>query len=317
MRPDTETGLAAADSDDRSSGFMPKDARGGNESVMDFFDVRRTNATAGDLDKEFVRANRGNRNGLQAQIIRTAIDNGAHGFRNSEHQTDLNKTGAKGTPNPVCMKASRRVRIRAVTAKIILPVLFVLVFAISRIPGLLPLGFSPVYALVFCAGVYFRGAMAWWLPLGIMVATDMGLNFFYYHPKYGTPLFRPELLLNYAIYAGLIGLGKWFGQRAAFLKLLFGGVLGALIFYLLTNTLSWLETPDYAKTIAGWIQALFTGLPGYPSSWEFFRNTLLSGAIFTALFVAAARLAEESPAEKTAGVAEAENEDTAEEPAKG
>ena len=204
----------------------------------------------------------------------------------------------------------------AVKAKIILPIIFALVFAVSRIPGLLPLDFSAGYALVFCAGVYFRGAMAWWLPLGIMAVTDVGLNIFY-HYKYNTPVFSSELLFNYAVYAGLIGLGKWFGRNASFWKLLFGGVLGAAIFYLLTNTLSWLEMPQYARTLAGWIQALFTGLPGYPPSWEFFRNTLLSGAIFTALFVGAAKATEESPAEKTAGVAEAEHEETADEAVKG
>jgi len=201
----------------------------------------------------------------------------------------------------------------AVKAKIILPIVFVLVFAVSRIPGFLPLGFSAAYALVFCAGVYFRGAMAWWLPLGVMAATDIGLSAFYYHIN----PFRLELLLNYAIYAGLIGLGKWFGHQAPFWKLLCGGILGAAIFYVLTNTLSWLTDPNYTKTMAGWIQALFTGLPGYPPSWEFFRNTLLSGGLFTALFAGAAKLAEESPAEKSAGALEVEGEETAEEAVKG
>ena len=198
----------------------------------------------------------------------------------------------------------------AVRAKFILPVLFVLVFAVSRIPGLLPPDFSAAYALAFCAGVYFRGAMAWWLPLGVMAATDVGLSLFYYHVN---PL-RPEMMLNYAIYAGLIAVGKWLGRGAGFLKLLFGGILGAAIFYLLTNTLSWIKDPEYAKTVAGWLQALFTGLPGYPPSWEFFRNTLMSGGLFTALFVGAAKVAEESPAEKAAGAAEAKDEETADEP---
>lgn len=197
-------------------------------------------------------------------------------------------------------------------AKIILPILFVLVFALSRIPIPGLPGFTAAYALVFCAGVYFRGALAWWLPLGIMIATDIGLSVFRYHIN----PFRPELLLNYAIYAGLIGLGKWFGKGAPFWKLLFGGIFGALIFYLLTNTLSWFIDPAYPKNLAGWIQALFTGLPGYPSSWEFFRNTLLSGAVFTALFVGAAKATEESPAEKTAGAAEQNDEETADEPAR-
>jgi hypothetical protein len=215
--------------------------------------------------------------------------------------------------NPVCAQRLPRTILPVVKAKIILPILFIVVFALSRIPIPGLPGFSAAYALAFCAGVYLRGAIAWWLPLGIMMATDVGLSVFKYHVN---PL-RPELLLNYAIYAGLIAMGKGFGKRAAFWKLLLGGTLGALVFYVLTNTLSWLTDPSYTKTIAGWVQALFTGQPGLPPSWEFFRNTLLSGAVFTALLVGAAKATEESPAEKTAGVAEPENEETADEPVAG
>jgi len=188
-----------------------------------------------------------------------------------------------------------------------LPVVFLALFALSRWPGLFPPNFSAATALVFCAGVYFRGAAAWWLPLGTMLATDVALNVFYYHVA---PL-GSCLLLNYVIYAGLIGLGKWFGRRAAFLKLLLGGLLGAVIFYLATNTLSWLQDPAYTKTIAGWIQALTTGrLDVHPTTWELFRNTLGSGGLFTGLFVAAMKLTApaESPAEKTAGVRDQEPE---------
>ncbi len=189
----------------------------------------------------------------------------------------------------------------------LLPVLFIAVFAVSRIPGLMPANFSAAYAFAFCAGVYFRGAMAWWLPLCTMLATDVALNVFYYHV---TP-FAFYLLLNYAIFAALIGLGKWFGHRAPFFKLLLGGLLGAVIFYLVTNTLAWLQDPAYAKTIAGWIQALTTGrLDVQPTTWEMFLNTLLSGGLFTALFVAAEKLTApaESPADKTAGAREPEKE---------
>ncbi|MGA2279721.1 MAG: DUF6580 family putative transport protein [Verrucomicrobiota bacterium] len=188
-----------------------------------------------------------------------------------------------------------------------LPVLFLALFALSRWPGLLPPNFSAATALAFCAGVYFAGATAWWLPLGTMLATDVALNVFYYHVA---PL-GSYLWLNYAIYAGLIGLGRWFGRRAAFLKLLLGGLAGAVIFYLVTNTLSWLQDPAYAKTIAGWIQALTTGrLDVHPTTWEMFRNTLGSGGLFTALFAGAAKLTApaESPAEKTAGARDEEPE---------
>lgn len=193
----------------------------------------------------------------------------------------------------------------------LLPFLFVAVFAVSRIPGLLPPNFSVTYAFAFCAGVYFRGVMAWWLPLGVMAATDIGLNVFYYH----VPPFGLYLVLNYAVYAVLVGLGKWFGSRAGFFKLLFGGLLGAVIFYLVTNTLSWFQDAAYAKTLAGWIQSLTTGrLDVHPTTWEMFRNTLASGGLFTALFAGAAKLAAsaESPADKTAGAHEPEDESEAE-----
>lgn len=189
----------------------------------------------------------------------------------------------------------------------LLPALFVAVLAVSRIPGLFPPNFSAVYAFVFCAGVYFRGAMAWWLPLGTMAATDLALNLFWYHAGWTALLW---LLPNYAIYAAMIWLGRWLGARAGFGKLLGGSLLGAVVFYLVTNTLAWLQMADYAKTLAGWIQALWTGLPGYPPTWEFFRNTLLGTGLFTALFAAAEKLAvtAESPADKTAGAREPDKE---------
>jgi len=195
--------------------------------------------------------------------------------------------------------------------KFLLPVIFVATFALSRIPGLLPPNFSVAYAFAFCAGVYFGGALAWWLPLGVMLATDVTLNVFCYH----TSPFGFYLLLNYAVYALIIGLGKLFGRKAPLLKLVLGGLGGAVIFYLVTNTLSWLQDAAYAKTIAGWIQALTLGRPDFhPTTWEMFRNTLLSGGLFTALFAASEKLTTESPAEKNAGAREpkAEGETEAE-----
>ena len=195
----------------------------------------------------------------------------------------------------------------------LLPVLLMLVFALSRIPGVLPQNFSAAYALAFCGGVYFTGAMAWWLPLGTLFGTDVLLNVFYYHE----PVFSGYMLVKTLSFAALVGLGRLFSPRTNFLKLLGGGLFGAILFYLVTNTASWLQNPEYAKTLAGWIQSLTTGTPNYPSTWEFFRNTLLSGGLFTGLFVAAMKLTApaESPAEKKAGVRdhEPEAEETPEE----
>jgi hypothetical protein len=202
--------------------------------------------------------------------------------------------------------------------KLLLPVIFVTTFALSRIPGLLPPNFSVAYAFAFCAGVYFGGALAWWLPLGVMLVTDIGLNCYY--ASHGIQVWDlsnlENLFFNYAAYAGLIFLGRRFKPGSSLIGLLGGGLLGAILFYLITNTAAWLfnpfHNPEYTKTLTGWIIALTRGTGGYPSTWEFFRNTLLSGGLFTALFAASAKLTAESPADKTAGARDAEPEAEAE-----
>jgi len=174
-----------------------------------------------------------------------------------------------------------------------------LALALTRIPGVLPDNFNPAYALAFCGGLYFAGAMAWWLPLGTLLLTDVLLNVFHYHH----PIFSGYMGVKLLAFVGIVALGRQFKPGMNWLKLLGGGVLGALLFYLITNTAAWLYDPGYAKTIAGWIQALTTGLPGYPPTWEFFLRTLMSGGLFTGLFVGAVKLGQgaESPVEKEAG----------------
>jgi len=201
-----------------------------------------------------------------------------------------------------------------VKRKFLLPALFIAIFALSRVPGLLPLNFSVAYAFAFCAGVYFRGALAWWLPLGVMLATDIGLNFYY--ASHGVNVWDlpdlENLFFNYAAYAVLIWLGRRFKPQSSLAGLLGGGLLGAILFYLITNTAAWLvnpfHNPEYTKNLAGWILALTKGIGGFPTTWEFFRNTLLSGGLFTALFAASEKLTAESPADKTAGACEPEAE---------
>lgn len=205
----------------------------------------------------------------------------------------------------------------------LLPVLFVVVFALSRIPGLLPANFSAAYAFAFCAGVYFSRKNSWWLPLLVLVATDIGLNFYYQHKYPDDNVWSAanlaNLAFNYAAYAVLIFIGRRFKPQSSFTSLLGGGILGAILFYLITNTASWFfnpfQNPEYTKTFAGWLLALTKGINGWPTTLEFFRNTLLSGGIFTALFAGAAKLTAptESPAEKNAGARDEESEETPEE----
>lgn len=204
-----------------------------------------------------------------------------------------------------------------------LAVALMLAFAVTRWPGLMPPNFSATYALVFCAGVFLPRRLAWWLPLVTMLGTDLLLNLYYRQlyraspESYAAPmdLFNPYLLANYLSYGLLLWLGTRFSPVGHWLKLLGGGVLGALVFYLISNTASWLQLPGYAKTVAGWIQALTVGLPGFPPTWTFLLKTLLSGGIFTGLFVGAMKLgqASESAREKEPRESRADEDDAGEE----
>lgn len=183
-----------------------------------------------------------------------------------------------------------------------------IVFALTRWPGLMPPNFSAAYALAFCAGVYFPGSMAWWLPLVTLAATDLVINV-YYQVVHHMSAFQPYQLINYLVFAGIILLGRQFNSQSSFLKLLSGGLLGAILFYLITNTAAWFfnpfQHPEYSRDLTGWLIALTKGTAGWPETWQFFKNTLFSGGLFTGLFVGAMKLSE---------AAETETEEEEEEP---
>jgi hypothetical protein len=206
-----------------------------------------------------------------------------------------------------------------VKSKFLLPAIFIAVLALSRVPGLMPGNFSVVYAFMFCAGVFFPRGLVWWLPLVALLVTDIGINFYYQFTGAADDVWSAanlaNLAFNYAAYAVLLLLGRGFRSQTSVIKLMGGGLLGAILFYVITNTASWFFNPfhnlEYTKTIAGWIIALTKGTGGYPTTLEFFRNTLLSGGLFTALFAAAGKMTSESPADKTAGAREPADESEA------
>jgi hypothetical protein len=178
-----------------------------------------------------------------------------------------------------------------VKGKLILPIVLMVAFALTRWPGLMPLNFSAAYALMFCAGVYFPRQLVWWLPFTTMFITDLLLNLHFH-----APLLGPEMIGNYLAYFFIVLLVRKFSPKASFLKLLSGGLLGAISFYLITNTASWFfnpfHSPEYTRDFSGLWRALTTGTPGWPHTWEFFRNTFLSSGLFTGLFAGAMKLAE-------------------------
>jgi len=183
-----------------------------------------------------------------------------------------------------------------------------LIFAASRWPGMLPQNFSAAHALLFCAAFWLRGWIGWVLPMATIIVTDVLLNLFFY----AEPVMVPELISNWMILGLFVVLAKWLARRRSYGRVFLGTLLGALLFYLVSNTVSWLVNPAYAKTIAGWVQALTVGLPGLPPTWMFGLNSLLGTGLFTGLFAGAMKWSESLDA--TEPEAETEDEEEVETP---
>ena len=115
--------------------------------------------------------------------------------------------------------------------------------------------FSPLMALAFCGGMYFRNRWMWLVPFGALLLSDLYLDHYYW------------VEFHY----------RWTTSGAA--------LLGAsLLFFLVTNTASWFGDGYYAHTAAGWWQAMTVGHPQFPSTLYFYRNTLASDLLFTGVF---------------------------------
>lgn len=142
---------------------------------------------------------------------------------------------------------------------------------------------SPVMAIAFCGAVYFRRKVMWLVPFLALSLSDLYINH-YYAREFGYTWRVEGFMARTACFAAAIGIGAVVARRRSWLGLLNGSLLGAVLFYLITNTQSWLSDPFYAKTLAGWWQALTVGHPEFPPTIYFFRNTLFGDLMFTGLF---------------------------------
>ena len=144
--------------------------------------------------------------------------------------------------------------------------------------------FSPLAAILLCGAAYFPKKTALLLGAGPIVVADLFLNAHYHAPLIDTGMFS-----RYFCFALILLLGFWVRKQRYYKTLLLftAALASSFLFYLITNTGAWMTTADYPKTFPGWWQALTIGLPGFPSTLFFFRNTIFSDLFFTVLFVVA------------------------------
>jgi hypothetical protein len=143
--------------------------------------------------------------------------------------------------------------------------------------------FAPLAAIALCSAVYFPRKFKFTIPFAALLVSDLVLDSYY-----GASFFDPQVLCRYFAF-GLVGLlGLALSRQPSWKTVLSGSLAGSVLFYAVTNFFSWLTDPGYVKNFAGLLQALTAGLPQYGATptWMFFRNSIVSDLLFTALFVA-------------------------------
>ncbi len=142
---------------------------------------------------------------------------------------------------------------------------------------LLP-GFSPWMALAFTGTLLFpRVIYVWTIPAALILIDQFAFGWDAQSLKAALPTYTC-LALAAAFAIALRG-------RVGILGTLGGTLACSLGFYLISNSCAWLVEPAYAKSITGWMQALTTGLPGFPPSYLFLRNALLSDLSFSLVLI--------------------------------
>src|SRR3954451_2615030 len=142
--------------------------------------------------------------------------------------------------------------------------------------------FAPMAAIALCAAAYFPAKFKFSVPMIALLVSGTVLN-----RAYGFSLFSPFVLSHYVGFALVGALGLLLRNRASVKTMLPASIAASVLFYVVTNGVSWLFDPGYPKNIAGLFQSLTVGLPAYSAtpSWMFFRNSVLSDLIFTGLFI--------------------------------
>ena len=127
-----------------------------------------------------------------------------------------------------------------------------------------PMNFTPVIALALLAGRWMKSPVGVCLPVLVMLLSDLILGF---------------STISYVVYGslGLIyALGVW--QNAGGYKgLALQSVVGASVFFIVTNGGAWWLSGMYPHTLEGLMASWVAGLP-------FFHNTLLSTVLYGLAF---------------------------------
>ena len=152
--------------------------------------------------------------------------------------------------------------------------LLVIIIAIAMMRVLPhPANFTPIAALALWGGRYLNKKQALWVPIFIMVISDMFIGW-------------DSIPMRIAVYSSLILagiLGINLKKSKGILPVARSVFAGSVLFFLITNAAVWAFTDMYSRNLQGLINCYTMAIP-------FFRNTLLGDAIYSTVLFGGLRL---------------------------
>ena len=159
------------------------------------------------------------------------------------------------------------------TRNVFVLVLLLLVAGL-RIADILPYNFTPIAAIALFGGAMFsKKSLAFVLPLGIMVLSDLFIGF------------HSTIWAVYASFLAIVLIGRAISKKPTMASAFGGAFAGAVLFFLITNAAAWFANPYYTQDLSGLLNSYAAGVP-------FFRGTVAGDLLFTGVLFGSFKLAE-------------------------
>jgi len=153
---------------------------------------------------------------------------------------------------------------------------------LTRVFGL-PSNVSPMLAVIMFGAAYFsRKSWSIALPIGLYFIVDLYLNNVVYAQYFDGFQWIGSVGV-YAAIAAIIALSMIMLRKVSLVSVFATSLIAAVVFFLVTNFFSMLVLPEYTKDLSGLILSYEAAIP-------FFRGTLISTMIYSAVLFTSAEL---------------------------
>ena len=133
--------------------------------------------------------------------------------------------------------------------------------------------FTPMLSLAMFGGALFSNRITGIVaPLVILFCSDILLAFSHHDATFTSYILSGDFLGMYSVYLMTTFIGSRIKNNFSIGKVFGGIIFSAILFYVVTNFISWIVLPEYTKNFSGLMLS-------YERAIQFFKTNLLSNIL--------------------------------------